>query len=50
MVIPETVVKNDDLKFWAKCFESEDKLEDYSDDDIDWESWKISGDRTKPIA
>ncbi|KAI9053584.1 hypothetical protein LZ554_002538 [Drepanopeziza brunnea f. sp. 'monogermtubi'] len=45
MVIPANVVMNNDLDFWAKCFESEDALMDFSDDVNDWEAWDIKGDR-----
>ncbi|EKD15478.1 hypothetical protein MBM_06106 [Drepanopeziza brunnea f. sp. 'multigermtubi' MB_m1] len=45
MVIPANVVTNNDLDFWAKCFESEDALMDFSDDVNDWEAWNITGDR-----
>ncbi|KAI9054959.1 hypothetical protein LZ554_002102 [Drepanopeziza brunnea f. sp. 'monogermtubi'] len=45
MLIPKQVVINGDLDLWAKCFESQDDLEDLSDDVIDWKSWGIKGER-----
>ncbi|KAI9054175.1 hypothetical protein LZ554_001346 [Drepanopeziza brunnea f. sp. 'monogermtubi'] len=47
MVIPTKAVEDDQLKLWAKCFESQEKLKEFSKDVINWEGWTIRGDRGK---
>ncbi|EKD15301.1 uncharacterized protein L3040_001669 [Drepanopeziza brunnea f. sp. 'multigermtubi'] len=46
MLIPTTVINDDKLSLWAKCFKSEFELREYTNEEIDWqhrEDWEIKG-------
>ncbi|EKD18688.1 uncharacterized protein L3040_002115 [Drepanopeziza brunnea f. sp. 'multigermtubi'] len=45
MLIPKQTITDGDLGLWAQCFETEDELDDFSDDVIRWKSWGVKGDR-----
>ncbi|KAI9053482.1 hypothetical protein LZ554_002438 [Drepanopeziza brunnea f. sp. 'monogermtubi'] len=51
MLIPTNVLNNNDLKLWAKCFDSEDGLKKFSDKVIPWDDsteWNVQGARYYP--
>jgi hypothetical protein len=48
MAIPKDVVEKDKLDIWAKCFESEAELREFSNGIINWVAWGIKGDRGRP--
>ncbi|EKD19703.1 hypothetical protein MBM_01655 [Drepanopeziza brunnea f. sp. 'multigermtubi' MB_m1] len=43
MVIPTKAIKNDELGFWAHCFEEKQELLNYSKETIPWDQWEIQG-------
>ncbi|KAI9054671.1 hypothetical protein LZ554_001823 [Drepanopeziza brunnea f. sp. 'monogermtubi'] len=47
MVIPDQVLRDGELDLWAKCFETEEKLEEelaeQPTEAVDWKSWRIAG-------
>ncbi|EKD15392.1 uncharacterized protein L3040_001759 [Drepanopeziza brunnea f. sp. 'multigermtubi'] len=43
MVIPDALLKDDELDLWAECYETEAKLEEQATETVDWNSWRILG-------
>ncbi|KAJ5047496.1 uncharacterized protein L3040_003320 [Drepanopeziza brunnea f. sp. 'multigermtubi'] len=44
IVIPTVTLNDDNLDFWAKCWETKKELEDYTTEPVNWLDWDIIGD------
>ncbi|KAI9055717.1 hypothetical protein LZ554_000659 [Drepanopeziza brunnea f. sp. 'monogermtubi'] len=44
MAIPMEEVNTNKLDLWAQCFPTEEELRKFSEEPVDWSSWKIRGD------
>ncbi|KAI9048212.1 hypothetical protein LZ554_008007 [Drepanopeziza brunnea f. sp. 'monogermtubi'] len=48
MAIPTAMLNDDDLDFWAQCFEEDTDLWETSDETVLWENWNIVGEAGRP--
>ncbi|EKD12451.1 uncharacterized protein L3040_001064 [Drepanopeziza brunnea f. sp. 'multigermtubi'] len=44
MVLPTSMVNNDELNLWAYCYKRKEDLQNYWRETIKWQRWNIAGD------